>query len=183
MAIKKVVRMGSLGLKNKCTEVDQFDTKKLHALIVDMKDTMEAEKGAGLAANQIGVNLRVILFGFEHNSRYPECPSIPETILINPIIEILDDSQDISWEGCLSIPGMRGEVPRYRSIRYSGFDEYGHAISQEVADFHARIVQHEFDHLEGILYPQRMLSMDSFGYIEELTDADAMNKNAPPCED
>ncbi len=183
MAIKKVVRMGDPVLKAPCLEVSEFDTPELHALVVDMKDTMHAENGAGLAANQIGVNLRVILFGFEQNERYPEAPEIPETVLINPIIEVLDRSKEIAWEGCLSIPGMRGLVPRYLSIRYSGKDEFGNPVSQDVSDFHARVVQHENDHLDGLLYPQRMTSMDSFGYIDELDAACALDEKSLPCED
>lgn len=182
MAIKQVVRMGDERLKRPCLAVEAFDTSQLHELVQDMKDTMKAEDGAGLAANQIGVNLRVILFGFDNNPRYPEQAAIAQTVLINPIISILDDRLEPGWEGCLSIPGMRGLVPRYRKIRYQGVDEFGQAIDREAEGFHARVVQHEFDHLEGILYPQRMNDLSLFGFVEELSASGIMNNASLPCE-
>ena len=145
-----------------------FDTPELHALVDDLMDTMAAEDGAGLAAPQIGVGLRVVVFGFEHNERYPEADAVPRTVLVNPVIEPLSDDRDQGWEGCLSVPGLRGVVSRYTHIRYQGFDQFGNAINREAHDFHARVVQHECDHLDGILYPQRMTDMRFFGYTEVL---------------
>ena len=174
MAIRKIVRMGDPRLKRRCQEVTEFDTPQLHNLIQDMRDTMQVENGAGIAANQIGESVRVILFGFEQNSRYPNAPAIPETVLINPVIEIIDDTEEDAWEGCLSVPGMRGLVPRYKGIRYQGYDQFGQSIDRNAYDFHARVVQHEADHLDGLLYPQRMRTMDSFGFIDELIENDIM---------
>ena len=168
MAVRPILRIGHPLLLQRAHEVKEFNTPELHALVQDMFETMEAAHGAGLAANQIGVLSRVVIFGFEDNPRYPDRPSVPLTVLVNPLIEPLDEVRDSDWEGCLSVPGMRGLVPRYRRIRYSGFDPQGNPISREVEDFHARVVQHECDHLDGILYPRRIEDMTKFGYEEEL---------------
>lgn len=148
--------------------VGEFNTPALDALIQDMFDTMRAANGAGLAAPQIGVLLRVVIFGFEENPRYPGRPSVPRTILINPEIEPLGEVRESDWEGCLSVPGMRGWVPRFRRIRYRGRDPQGNAIEREVEGFHARVVQHECDHLDGVLYPRRIEDLTRFGFEEEL---------------
>ena len=181
MAIRKILRMGDPRLRKIAKPVETFDTPELHALIEDMFDSMAAENGAGLAAPQIGIGLRVVVFGFENNPRYPDRPPVPMTILINPEIEPLSDETDDYWEGCLSVPGLRGLVPRYTQIRYAGFDQYGQRIDRRVEDFHARVVQHECDHLDGILYPQRMVDMSRFGFVEELTAAGILPPG--PCED
>lgn len=160
--------MGNPSLLATAQPVADFDTPELHALVDDLMDTMAAEDGAGLAAPQIGVGLRVVVFGFEHNERYPEADAVPRTVLVNPVIEPLSDDRDQGWEGCLSVPGLRGVVSRYTHIRYQGFDQFGNAINREAHDFHARVVQHECDHLDGILYPQRMTDMRFFGYTEVL---------------
>ena len=160
--------MGNPSLLATAQPVADFDTPELHALVDDLMDTMAAEDGAGLAAPQIGVGLRVVVFGFEHNERYPEADAVPRTVLVNPVIEPLSDDRDQGWEGCLSVPGLRGVVSRYTHIRYQGFDQFGNAINRETHDFHARVVQHECDHLDGILYPQRMTDMRFFGYTEVL---------------
>jgi len=172
MAVRDVLRIGHPLLLQQAVPVEAFDTPELHALIDDMRDTMAAQNGAGLAAPQIAVSRRVIIFGLEHNPRYPEVEPIPETILINPVIEVLDEQTEDGWEGCLSIPGMRGKVPRYRAIRYHGVDAQGEYIEREVDGFHARVVQHEYDHLDGILYPQRIIDMRDFGFEEELGERD-----------
>ncbi len=182
MAIRPVLRMGNPHLKNSCVQVTDFNDSALHSLIEDMFDTMRAEDGAGLAANQIGASLRVVIFGFDQNPRYPEYPPIPETVLVNPVITILDEQMESAWEGCLSIPGMRGMVPRYKRIRYQGFDARGNSLEVEASDFHARVVQHECDHLDGILYPQRISDISQFGFIEELEQADAMGQGTLPCD-
>jgi len=168
MAVRTVLRIGDPFLLQQAKEVEQFDTPKLQQLIADMMETMAACKGAGLAAPQIGVSLRVVIFGVEHNSRYPDAEQIPQTVLINPLIEPCGDAMDIAWEGCLSVPGMRGVVPRYTKIRYAGVDQYGKQIDRIVTDFHARVVQHECDHLDGILYPSRIKDMRYFGFTEEI---------------
>jgi peptide deformylase len=168
MAVRHVLRMGDPRLLAIAEPVAAFDTPQLHALVGDLMDTMQAEDGAGLAAPQIGVGLRVVVFGFEINSRYPDADAVPETVLVNPLIEPLADGKDDDWEGCLSVPGLRGVVPRYSHIRYSGFDHQGNAIEREARGFHARVVQHECDHLDGILYPQRMTDMRLFGFNETL---------------
>jgi peptide deformylase len=160
--------MGNPNLLATAQPVAEFDTPELHALVEDLMDTMTAEDGAGLAAPQIGVGLRVVVFGFEHNERYPEADAVPRTVLVNPVIEPLSDDRDQGWEGCLSVPGLRGVVSRHTHIRYQGFDQFGNAINREAHDFHARVVQHECDHLDGILYPQRMTDMRFFGYTEVL---------------
>jgi peptide deformylase len=168
MTIRTVLRMGDVRLWQRAEPVNHFDTQELHALLVDMRDTMHAKNGAGLAAPQIGVGLRVVIFGVQANSRYPDAESVPETVLINPVITPLGDSIEEDWEGCLSVPGLRGMVPRHARIRYQGRDEYGALIDRTVNGFHARVVQHECDHLDGILYPMRIRDMTKFGYNEEL---------------
>ena len=168
MAVRTVLLMGNPSLLATAQPVADFDTPELHALVDDLMDTMAAEDGAGLAAPQIGVGLRVVVFGFEHNERYPEADAVPRTVLVNPVIEPLSDDRDQGWEGCHSVPGLRGVVSRYTHIRYQGFDQFGNAINREAHDFHARVVQHECDHLDGILYPQRMTDMRFFGYTEVL---------------
>jgi peptide deformylase len=168
MAIKPVLRMGEESLFELSEEVAEFNTISLESLLTDMWDTMAAENGAGIAAPQIGVNLRVVIFGYEENQRYPDEDAIPQTVLINPVITTIGDEMEEGWEGCLSVPGLRGLVPRFSHIRYQGFDQFGHPIDREVDGFHARVVQHECDHLDGILYPQRIEDMSYFGFCEEL---------------
>lgn len=160
--------MGEISLLEESCPVEQFDTPELDQLINDMWETMAAEDGAGLAAPQIGVNLRVVIFGFEDNPRYPDAESVPQTILINPTIVELNDRKEEGWEGCLSVPGMRGLVPRYTDIRYSGYDQKGSPVERLASGFHARVVQHECDHLDGILYPFRIEDMRYFGFRHEL---------------
>ena len=166
--IRPVLRMGDPRLLLVSRPVEKFDTPELHELIADMQDTMADLNGAGLAAPQIGVNLRVVIFGVEANPRYPDAESVPYTILINPVLEALTNDEDEAWEGCLSVPGMRGVVPRVTALRYSGFDQFGNPIMREVTGFHARVVQHECDHLDGILYPMRIRDFSLFGFTEEL---------------
>jgi len=168
MTIKTVLRMGDARLFQQAEPVSNFDSEQLHGLLNDMRDTMRALNGAGLAAPQIGVGLRVVIFGVKRNSRYPDAEEVPQTVLINPVITPMDDNMEQDWEGCLSVPGMRGLVPRHARIRYRGLDEYGAQIDLSVSGFHARVVQHECDHLDGILYPMRMPDMTKFGYVEEL---------------
>ncbi len=170
MAVRTVLKMGERSLLEKSLEIEEFATLELDMLLQDMWDTMSAENGAGLAAPQIGENLRVIVFGYKTNSRYPDAAAIPETVLINPQITPLDDELDEGWEGCLSVPGLRGFVPRYRHIRYQGYDQNGNLVDRNVSDFHARVVQHECDHLDGILYPQRISNMQYFGFCDALED-------------
>lgn len=160
--------MGDARLWHPAKPVIHFDTQQLHDLLADMRETMQALNGVGLAAPQIGVGLRVVIFGVQHNPRYPDVEAVPETVLVNPVITPLGDAMEEDWEGCLSIPGMRGLVPRHAHIRYQGMDEYGDAIDHTVSGFHARVVQHECDHLDGILYPMRVRDMTKFGYNEEL---------------
>ena len=148
--------------------ITEFNTPELHGLIEDMQDTMQAEDGAGLAAPQIGESVRVVIFGVEQNPRYPDAEAVPKTILINPVITALDESMEDGWEGCLSLPGLRGLVPRYSHIKYSGFDMQGNPFEIEASGFHARVVQHECDHLDGILYPQRIKDLRQFAYTDEL---------------
>src|SRR3954471_2563247 len=168
MAVRPVLRMGDPRLFEQSRRVEAFDTPELHDLIADMQDTMAALDGAGLAAPQIGVGLQVVIFGVDHNPRYPDAEVVPYTILINPTLEAAGDEMEEGWEGCLSVPGMRGLVPRYKHLRYRGVDEHGKPIDRTVQDFHARVVQHEVDHLLGILYPMRIRDMRSFGFVEEL---------------
>jgi peptide deformylase len=161
--------MGDPRLLRVSEPVRQFDRPELHALIADMRDTMAALSGAGLAAPQIAVAQRVVIFGTgAPNPRYPEAPVVPVTILINPTLIPLGAETEEGWEGCLSVPGLRGMVPRYRELRYQGFDERGAPIDRQVSGFHARVVQHEVDHLDGILYPMRMKDLRNFGFNEEL---------------
>ena len=160
--------MGDARLWQRAHEVDRFDTPALHALIADMEDTMQAMDGAGLAAPQIGVGLRVVVFGFDSNPRYPEAGSVPYTVLINPVLTPLSDEIEEGWEGCLSVPGLRGEVPRWKRLRYEGYDPLGGRISRDVDGFHARVVQHETDHLDGVLYPMRVQDMRRFGFTDIL---------------
>jgi peptide deformylase len=200
MAIKAVLRMGDARLWQRSEPVGRFDTTELHQLLADMRDTMHAMNGAGLAAPQIGVGLRVVIFGvrsrhvaaeqpiagatagnplphqtlartasgLQRNARYPDAESVPETVLINPLITPLGETMEEDWEGCLSVPGLRGMVPRHAQIRYQGRDEYGALIDRTVSGFHARVVQHECDHLDGILYPMRIRDFTKFGYNQEL---------------
>lgn len=167
--IRRILRMGEPSLLEPSTPVHTFDTAELHALITDMEDTMRAANGAGIAAPQIGVNLQVVIFGSDApNPRYPDAPVVPRTVLINPVITPLDEATEDGWEGCLSVPGMRGLVARHTRIRYAGRDAGGAAIEREVEGFHARVVQHECDHLWGILYPMRVRDMRRFGYTSVL---------------
>ena len=168
MAIREVLKMGDPRLLAVSEPVAEFGTPELESLLADMRDTMRDLNGAGLAAPQIGVGLRVVIFGFELNPRYPEADSVPFTVLINPILTPLDETIEDGWEGCLSVPGMRGLVPRYRNLRYTGVDAAGMPIDRSVSDFHARVVQHEVDHLDGILYPRRIRDLTQFGFNEAL---------------
>lgn len=170
MTIKSVIKMGNQKLATPSLPVTDFSSSELRQLVADMKDTMLVENGAGIAAPQIGCNVRVIMFGFEHNLRYPNEAPIPFTVLLNPVIETLSEEMEDGWEGCLSVPGLRGLVPRYKKIQYSGYDLDGNAISRIAEGFHARVVQHEFDHIEGILYPYRIKDMRFFGFEDELRD-------------
>jgi peptide deformylase len=168
MAIREVLKMGDPRLLAVAQPVAEFGSPELKSLLTDMQDTMHDLNGAGLAAPQIGVGLRVVIFGFEENPRYPDADSVPFTILINPQLTALSEFQDEGWEGCLSVPGMRGLVPRYRELRYTGFDADGNPIDRSVKDFHARVVQHEVDHLDGILYPRRIRDLTQFGFNDAL---------------
>lgn len=168
MAVQEVIRMGHPLLIARAKEVENIDTPELEQLITDMKDTMAALNGAGLAAPQIAISSRIIIFGIEENPRYPDAESVPETTLINPEITVLDAEKESAWEGCLSVPHMRGLVPRYKSIKYRGFNEKGNLIEREAHGFHARVVQHEVDHLDGVLYPARIEDMKNFGFEDEL---------------
>ena len=168
MAIHTILKMGDPRLLRIAQPVREFDTPELHALVADLFDTMEAADGAGLAAPQIGVDLQVVIFGFARNQRYPDAPPVPLTVLINPVITPLSDEVEEGWEGCLSVPGLRGVVPRHARIRYTGLDPRGQAIEREAKGFHARVVQHECDHLIGTLYPMRVRDFNRFGYTEVL---------------
>jgi peptide deformylase len=168
MAVRPVLRMGDPRLLEVSRPVERFDTAELRELLNDMQDTMHSLNGAGLAAPQIGVPLRVVIFGIQSNPRYPDAEPVPFTVLVNPVLETLGDELEEGWEGCLSVPGMRGLVPRYKRLRYRGFDASGHAIDRTVDDFHARVVQHECDHLDGVLYPMRVRDLRDFGFTEEL---------------
>jgi peptide deformylase len=170
--IREVLRMGDARLLRVAQPVTAFGTPELLALLDDMRDTMAALDGAGLAAPQIGVDLRVVIFGVGHNPRYPDAESVPYTVLCNPVLTPLNDELEDGWEGCLSVPGMRGLVPRHVSLRYTGFDEHGGRIEREVGGFHARVVQHECDHLDGILYPQRIRDLRQFGFTREIFGED-----------
>ena len=168
MATREVLRLGDARLLRRAEEVRMFDTLELHSLLADMRDTMHALDGVGLAAPQIGVNLRVVIFEVSKNPRYPDAETVPQTVLINPVLTPLSDAMEEGWEGCLSVPGMRGLVPRFTHLRYQGHDEYGALIDRTVSGFHARVVQHECDHLDGILYPMRIRDMKNFGFSEVL---------------
>lgn len=168
MPIRDILKMGDPRLLRVAEPVTEFDTPELHALIADMFDTMHAANGAGLAAPQIGVNLQLVIFGFRQNERYPEAPPVPDTVLLNPLLEPLSQEMEEGWEGCLSVPGLRGVVPRYSRLRYSGLDPWGKPIDREVDGFHARVVQHECDHLIGVLYPMRVKDFSRFGFAEVL---------------
>jgi peptide deformylase len=168
MSIQPVKKMGNKQLGTPSSPIEQFATSELFEIIKDMQDTMLEENGVGIAAPQIGQNKRIIMFGFEKSERYPEEEAVPFTVLINPIIEFLTNETVDGWEGCLSLPGFRGIVPRYTKIKYSGFDPHGNLISRIAEGFHARVVQHEYDHLDGILYPQRIKDMRYFGFEDEM---------------
>lgn len=169
--------MGDARLLRQAEEVRIFDTLELHALLADMRDTMHALDGVGLAAPQIGVNLRVVIFEVGNNPRYPDAKSVPQTVLVNPLITPLSDAMEDGWEGCLSVPGMRGLVPRCTHLRYQGRDEFGAIIDRTVSGFHARVVQHECDHLDGILYPMRIRDMRNFGFGDVMfPDSDAQDE-------
>ena len=168
MAVQEVIKMGNPLLLARAADVENFGTAELNSLITDMKDTMEALNGAGLAAPQIAVSLRIVIFGISENPRYPDANTVPETVLINPEISIIGTDRDSEWEGCLSVPHMRGLVPRYTSIRYRGYDAQGNVIEREAHGFHARVVQHEVDHLDGVLYPTRIDNLKDFGFEDEL---------------
>ena len=168
MAIRDVLKMGDPRLLAVARPVTDFDTPELQALLSDMHDTMRALNGAGLAAPQIGVDLQVVMFEVNGNPRYPEVESVPFTVLINPLLTPLSDEQEMGWEGCLSVPGMRGQVPRYTALRYQGVDPAGQPIDRTVSGFHARVVQHEVDHLLGILYPMRIVDLRHFGFTDTL---------------
>lgn len=168
MAIREVLKMGDPRLLQVSQPVQDFSSPGLTRLLADMRDTMQHLNGAGLAAPQIGSLERVVIFGMEHNPRHPDAQPVPRTVLINPQIEPLDEGMEDGWEGCLSVPGMRGVVPRHRRIRYRGFDEHGEPFEREAEGFHARVVQHEVDHLDGILYPRRIRDLRLFGFNEVL---------------
>ncbi len=168
MASRPVLKMGDPRLQQRAREVERFDTPELHALIADMQETMQERQGVGLAAPQIGVDRRVVIFGFEANPRYPNAESVPYTVLINPVLTPLSEETEEDWEGCLSVPGLRGVVPRWKRLRYTGFDPHGQPIERVVDGFHARVVQHECDHLDGVLYPMRMRDLSRFGFVDVL---------------
>ncbi|MCA3252199.1 MAG: peptide deformylase [Pseudomonadota bacterium] len=168
MAVRQILRMGDPRLLRVAQPVSAFDTAELHALVADLFDTMHDANGAGLAAPQIGVDLQLVIFGFERNVRYPEASPVPPTVLANPVIEPLSDELAEGWEGCLSVPGLRGVVPRHARIRYRGFDAHGRPVGREAEGFHARVVQHECDHLIGRLYPTRMTDLTKLGFTSVL---------------
>ncbi|MBX9675300.1 MAG: peptide deformylase [Methylotenera sp.] len=168
MTIKTVLRMGDPILLQQALPVVQFNTPELHALIQDMQDTMTHMNGAGIAAPQIGVSLQVVIFGVGSNPRYPDAEQVPYTVLINPVLTPIHDEMEDGWEGCLSVPGMRGIVPRHKRLHYAGFDPFGNPIDRLVSGFHARVVQHECDHLSGILYPMRIKNLKDFGFTDVL---------------
>ncbi len=169
MAVREILKMGDARLLRIAQPVTAFNTPELHALLKDLDDTMQAANGAGLAAPQIGVDLQVVVFGSgEVNPRYPDAPVVPYTVLINPVLTPIGDEEEEGWEGCLSVPGLRGVVPRFKRLRYQGFNEKGNPIDRTVEGFHARVVQHECDHLIGKLYPMRVRDFSRFGYTEVL---------------
>ncbi len=171
MAICPILRIGDPRLREVAKPVEAFDTPELHELIEDMFDTMDAADGAGLAATQIGVLRRIMIFGVDSNPRYPDAEEVPTTVLINPDFSVVSDKVAGFWEGCLSVPGMRGYVERSARIKYRGFDQFGMLIEREADGFHAVVFQHEIDHLDGILYPDRITEHEKFGYTEELAAA------------
>ncbi|MEO5689448.1 MAG: peptide deformylase [Burkholderiaceae bacterium] len=168
MTVREILKMGDPRLLRIAKPVEQFDTPEMRELIADMFETMKHANGAGLAAPQIGVDLQLVIYGYDSNVRYPDAPPVPRTVLINPVITPLDAAEVDGWEGCLSVPGLRGVVPRWQRIHYTGFDELGNAIAREADGFHARVVQHECDHLIGRLYPTRMRDLTQFGYTSVL---------------
>lgn len=168
MAIRQVLRMGEPVLMQQATPITQFDSPELHNLIQDMQDTMAHMNGAGIAAPQIGESVRVVIFGVGSNPRYPDAEQVPYTVLINPTLTFIGEEIEDGWEGCLSVPGLRGVVPRHQRLHYTGYDQYGHVIDRMVSGFHARVVQHECDHLDGVLYPMRIKDLSKFGYIDVL---------------
>lgn len=168
MTVRNILRMGDPLLLQRAAEVKSFGTLELQELLADMFDTMHSAGGVGLAAPQIGESLRVVVFGFEQSERYPDAPAVPRTILVNPVLIPLGEDQEEGWEGCLSVPGLRGLVPRHLRLRYQGFDPQGAPIDRTVDGFHARVVQHEVDHLDGILYPMRIRDMSRFGFQDVL---------------
>ena len=169
MTIHTILKMGDPRLLRVAQPVTQFDTDELHLLIADMFETMRSVNGAGLAAPQIGIDLQLVIFGTDApNPRYPDAPLVPRTVLLNPVITPLSQLEEDGWEGCLSVPGLRGMVPRFSQLRYTGFDQYGDAIDRTVDGFHARVVQHECDHLIGKLYPMRIRDFTQFGFAEIL---------------
>lgn len=168
MTVREILKMGDPRLLLQAEPLTAFGTAELDALIADMFETMHAADGAGLAAPQIGVNLQLVIFGFRQSPRYPDAPPVPETVLLNPVLTPLSEETEAGWEGCLSVPGLRGMVPRYTRLHYSGVDQFGQPISREVEGFHARVVQHECDHLIGVLYPMRVKDFSQFGYTEVL---------------
>ena len=174
MTVREILKMGDPRLLLQAEPLTAFGTAELDALIADMFETMHAADGAGLAAPQIGVNLQLVIFGFRQSPRYPDAPPVPETVLLNPVLTPLSEETEAGWEGCLSVQGLRGMVPRYTRLHYSGVDQFGQPISREVEGFHARVVQHECDHLIGVLYPMRVKDFSQFGYTEVLfPDLDA----------
>ena len=173
MTVHNILRIGDARLRQIADPVVDFDTPELHELIADMFDTMAANDGAGLAATQIGVMKRIMIFGLESNPRYPDMDPVPVTILINPEFIVVDGTMEAGWEGCLSVPGMMGYVPRFSIIAYRGFDQFGVSLEREADGFHARVFQHEYDHLDGRLYPDRIEDFTRFGFLEELEAAGA----------
>ncbi len=168
MTVREILKMGDPRLLRIAKPVERFDTPEMRELVADMFETMKHANGAGLAAPQIGVDLQLVIYGYDSNVRYPDAPPVPKPVLINPVITLLDGAEVDGWEGCLSVPGLRGVVPRWERIRYTGFDELGNAIDREADGFHARVVQHECDHLIGRLYPTRMRDLTQFGYTSVL---------------
>lgn len=181
MAVRTILKMGDPRLLEISRPVEPIDPAAMEPLLHDMWETMAAASGAGLAAPQIGVMSRVVIFGCQRNPRYPEAPPVPETVLVNPVITPLGDALEDGWEGCLSVPGMRGRVPRFRDIHYRGYDQNGEVIDREASGFHARVVQHECDHLDGILYPQRIEDLRYFGFIDVLNAHGLIELQ--PCDD
>ena len=169
MATREILKMGHPTLFEVAKPVEKFNTSELDSIIEDMIDTMKENDGAGLAAPQIGLGMQLVIFGFDSNERYPEADQVPFTVLINPVITPIGDEEEDGWEGCLSVPGLMGVVPRFKKIRYQGKDQHGNEIDREVDGFHARVVQHECDHLIGKLYPMRIRDFSQFGYLDTLT--------------